>query len=508
MKQSKIFQYLTPCIVGLITGGLGVLAYSPFDLWAFAYLSMAGLIWVATRPARKIAMWATFAWSIAYFCFGISWIHVSMIQFGDVPLLVSYLAVFGLACYLSLYNLLFTFISHRFGLTNPFVLASLFTFTEYLRGWILTGFPWLQFGYSQIDSPFASIAPILGVEGVTFFVVVTSGYLLRIFTKSAQSPNQWRTALATFIIVIVAGFGSRFVQFIEWDKNGTNSPLTVSLVQGNIEQKMKWDPAFFNSTVQTYVDLIKPLIGKSDLIILPESAIPDLESRIQPLLQQIQQAGAAKGSEVIIGTLHQSPQGLFNSAVVLGNPQQPYVMETSPRYNKAHLVPFGEYVPFGNLLDFLREVFVLPVNLTQGEFIQKPLIAKQQRFTMAICYEIIFGDQVQQNQKASNADYLLTISNDAWFGTSIGPWQHFQMARMRALELGKPLIRSTNTGVTAVVDPFGQVLAQIPQFEATVLTTQINQAKGQTLFSQTGNLLIYGLSLLIFALGLARKARR
>lgn len=156
----------------------------------------------------------------------------------------------------------------------------------------------------------------------------------------------------------------------------------------------------------------------------------------------------------------------------------------------------------------MREVFVLPINLSQGTFIQSPLQAANRAFNLAICYEIIFTDQVQQNQKAHQADYLLTISNDAWFGTSIGPWQHFQMARMRALELGKPLIRATNTGITAFVDAYGKVTAQAPQFEATALTASVPAMKGQTLFAQYGNSLLYVLCVLLLLLGaVMRKVR-
>ena len=168
-------------------------------------------------------------------------------------------------------------------------------------------------------------------------------------------------------------------------------------------------------------------------------------------------------------------------------------------------MPFGEYVPFGSVLDWMREVFILPINLSQGEFVQPALQTKNTRFNLAICYEIIFGDQVQQNQKNHNSDYLLTITNDAWFGTSIGPWQHFQMARMRALELGKPLLRSANTGITAIVDANGKVVQQLPQFEKGVLTAQISPVISKTPFSLWGNTVLYSLSALIVALAVMRR---
>lgn len=507
MNFVKNSSNVTACIIALLFGTVGTLAYSPFNYWLIAFLSAGSLIWSATLKQRKTALWATFAWSIGYFCVGINWVHISMIQFGGVPVIVSYLAVFLLACYLAIYNLLFTYISHRFHLQNPFILGALFTFTEYLREVVFTGFPWLQFGYSQIDSPFWGIAPILGVEGLTFFVIVVSAYLVKFIKwtlthqKGAEKIVWVKVHSIIFAVTLLLTFTTQFLEFVQKDEQ--KQPLVISLVQGNIEQKMKWDPQHFNHTVQTYVELIKPLLGKSDLIVLPESAIPALEEQIQPLLMDFQRAAETKNSEIIIGTLYQNPrQELFNSAVLLGNPAQPYIGTETNRYNKHHLVPFGEYVPFGSVLDWMREVFVLPINLSQGDFVQQPLFAKNQKFNLAICYEVIFGRQVQQNQLAQNADYLLTITNDAWFGSSIGPHQHFQMARMRALELGKPLIRAANTGITAVVDASGQISAQIPQFREGVLTAQIQPTMGQTPYGQFGRWLLYSLCFVLIGFAL------
>lgn len=498
MNFVKKTSILTACLFAFLFGSIGTLAYSPFDVWIISFISAAGLIWAATLEQRKTALWATFSWSIGYFCTGVSWVSVSMTQFGGVPTIASYFAVFLLACYLAIYNLLFSLLSAKFKLTNPFALAAIFTFTEYLRGIVFTGFPWLQFGYSLIDSPFAYIAPILGVEGLTFLVITTSCYLVSLLK---QERRRIIPSIATLVVILSLSFSTRFISFVQIDRE--KQPLTVSLVQGNIEQKIKWDPQHFRQSVQTYERLLAPLLGNSQVIILPESAIPALENNITPMLKALDQAGAKSNSSIIIGTLYQNEQEeLFNSAVLLGAPETHYSATLNSRYNKHHLVPFGEYVPFGSMLDWMREVFILPINLSQGSFIQNSILTKNNRFNMAICYEIIFGTQVQQNQKAQNADYLLTITNDAWFGSSIGPWQHFQMARMRALELGKPLLRAANTGITAIVDPHGKVAYQLPQFTANVLTATIQTTKGDTLFKQFGCWLIYGLSALCFILGL------
>lgn len=508
MKKVKNSAKLTACAVAFVSGGIGVFAYSPFDYWWISFISAAGLVWIATQFERRAALWTTFLWGVSYFAFGVNWVQVSMIQFGGVPEIVSYVAVLILAAYLALYPLLFTYIVGRFRVNNPWVMATVFTFTEYLREVVFTGFPWLQLGYSLIDSPFFGIAPIFGVEGLTFFVLVASGYFVQIFCNSAKKLEILTACVSLFVLIVGGAVTQRF-QFVE--VNTQQKPLAISLLQGNIEQKMKWDPNHFQETIRTYERLFTPLLGKSDLIIFPESAIPAVEQQIAPLLAQLHQAGVRHGTEMIIGTLYQSDNGLFNSAVALGNPEQPYSLETSPRYNKHHLVPFGEYVPFGRALDWLRDVFILPVNLSQGEFIQKPLLAANHRFTMAICYEIIYSEQVQKNAKAYQSDYLLTISNDAWFGESIGPWQHFQIARMRALELGKPLIRATSTGVTAFIDHKGKVLAEVPQFSELALTYTLPVVEGKTFFAEWGRRGIWaigGVILLLAVIGRMQSRRR
>lgn len=489
---------LTACFAGLISGGIGILAYSPFDYWWVSLLSAAGLIGISRLQQTKAALLGVFVWAVSYFAIGVNWVHISMIQFGGVPEIVSYLAVLLLAVYLALYPLLFSYIIQRFQMSNVWAIAAIWTITEYLRGVVFTGFPWLQFGYSLIDSPFSGLAPILGVEGLTFFVMLVSGYLVNLVKNS-----QKMTACIALFAVILVAFTSQWLQWVKPDEQ--QKATTISLVQGNIEQRMKWDPEYFDQTIDRYFQLIGSVIGQSELIILPESAIPATERQIQPLLVQLHTAGLKQGSELIMGTMYQNTQGLFNSAVVLGSADQPYSPDTAMRFNKHHLVPFGEYVPFGQLLDWMRDVFILPVNLSQGEFIQPALQAAGRKFNPAICYEIIFGNQLQKNQQAHQADYLLTISNDAWFGTSVGPWQHFQMARMRALELGKPLVRATNTGITAFVNGHGQIEKQAPQFETLVLTHTIFPFKGETPFAIWGNWAVYGLSLVILLFNFVRR---
>ncbi|PJG84497.1 apolipoprotein N-acyltransferase [Conservatibacter flavescens] len=492
--MGKIFYYLT----ALFSGGIGFLAFSPFDLWGVAYLSLIGLLIVVKNPHKKTALWGAFLWGLSFFSVGVSWLNVSIHQFGGAPLIVSYLLVVLLSAYLALYPVLFAYIIQRFQIQKLAMYPVVWTFTEFLRGWVFTGFPWLQFGYTQIDSPFAGLAPFFGVTGLTFFVVWSSAVILNSLSAIFKGPR-WNIVIANLCMLLVVGSVSVYAGKQHFVKEVPEKALTITLAQGNIEQNLKWDPDYLQRTLDIYFQQIAEHLGQSDVVILPEAALPTLENRIAPLLQDLQQAAQEKGTEIIIGTVYQDQTiaRLFNSIIVLGNQEKPYGDETKNRYNKHHLVPFGEYVPLESILRPLGTVFNLPMsNFQQGDIVQSPLFSKERYFTPAICYEIIFGSQLQENIQ-KQTDFILTISNDAWFGHSIGPWQHLQMARMRALELGKPVIRATNTGITAFIDAKGKIIAQAPQFEQVTLTQRVMPTTGRTPYAVFGNHSIYILSLIL-----------
>ncbi|OOF70548.1 apolipoprotein N-acyltransferase [Rodentibacter caecimuris] len=497
-------------IIAVISGLLGVLAFSPFDYWGLAYVSLFGLIYIAKTPKKSTALWATFLWGISFFGFGVNWLNVSIHQFGGASLIVSYFLVGLLAAYLSLYPLLFTYLIQRFQVKSAVIFPVIWTFTEFLRGWLFTGFPWLQFGYSQIDSPFAGIAPIFGVTGLTFFTMWGSAVIFGIVFEGRRSTAPGKFIVAYLAQLIVISGLSAYIGKVKFVTSVEDRGLMITLAQGNIEQNLKWDPDYFYSTLAVYQKLISDNLGKTDLIILPESALPTLENHILPFLENLDQVGRQYKTEVMIGTVFQEDQSgkLFNSIIALGGDKS-YTLNTPNRYNKHHLVPFGEYVPLEQVLRPLGSVFNLPMSaFQQGEAVQPSFMAKQRAFTPAICYEIIFGEQVRQNIK-KQTDYLLTVSNDAWFGNSIGPWQHLQMARMRALELGKPLIRATNTGISVFINERGGIMAQAPQFEQTTLTHKIVPTEGKTPYSVLGNIPLYFLSALFVILrGLNHVIRR
>ncbi len=491
--------------LAIISGGIGVLAFSPFDYWLVAFVSASGLIWITKTQKNSTALWGSFLWGLSFFTIGVNWLNVSIHQFGGSPLWLSYGLVVLLSAYLALYPTFFTYLIRRFNIQSAVLFPIIWTFTEFLRGWIFTGFPWLQFGYSLIDSPFAGIAPFFGVNGLTFLVIWISTLLVNnhFAFKDRKILLIWGN-IAIMGVILVAAFLSDKVQFT---KPQPERALTVTLAQGNIEQNLKWDPDYLYSTLDIYASLIREQVSKSDLIVLPESAFPALENQLvaSQFYETLQNVAKQSKTDLLIGSIYldENTGKLLNSLVLVD--EQDFISSQAQRYSKHHLVPFGEYVPLENLLRPLGSVFNLPMSaFASGETVQPNLQIKGRNFNPAICYEIILGSQVQKNLKA-DTDFLITVSNDAWFGESIGPWQHLQMARMRALELGKPLIRSTNTGISVFVDEKGKLIKQAPQFEQTTLTHKLIPTTGKTPYAALGNMPLYCLCLLLLAMRGVRK---
>lgn len=485
-------------------GALATLSFAPYNYWPLALVSLCLLFALLLQQTPKRGALIGFLWGLGLFGTGISWVHVSIANFGGMPWLAGWSLMALLIAYLAFYPALFGFLFNRFNRGRPFHQLMLsgpvfWLILDWIRGWLMTGFPWLWMGYSQIDSPYAAIAPILGVEGITLALVLTSAALV-----AAAYYRNWRPLL----VVALVGAISLLAGQKQWVVPNPDKTVDVAMIQGNVPQEIKWLPSQRWPTLMKYTDLTRENWG-ADLIIWPEAAIPALETQVPTFLQNLDAAARNNHSTVITGILDQNEKGQFyNNILTLGvNAVGPYQYEHAERYSKHHLLPFGEFVPFGDLLRPIAPFFNLPMSsFSRGDYIQPNLEANGYSLAPALCYEVAFSEQVRQNVDY-DTEFLLTLSNDTWFGKSIGPFQHMEIAQMRALELGKPLLRATNSGLTGVVDHHGQIIASIPQFETAVLRTKVTPTEGMTPFTSLGSwpLYVYVLWALTLSWVLARR---
>ncbi|WP_116473722.1 apolipoprotein N-acyltransferase [Zobellella maritima] len=463
----------------LLSGALGVLAFSPFDYWPLALVSLLGLCVTSLDVSPRQAAKTAFVWAMGLFLPGLWWIHVSMTLFGGIPLPGAFLLVALLAAYLSLYTALALWLTNRYAgqqtLRALLVFPVLMVLADWLRGWVMTGFPWLWFGYSQLEGPLAGLAPILGVQGISWLLLLSAG-------ASWLLLQRRRMPLVLGLALWALALGAGQLQWV--------SPTQASrfaLVQGNISQSLKWQPGQLEQSLERHFSLTRPLT-EADVVIWPESALPSSEQHLAPWLKEVDGFMRERGQALLTGIVTRpSEESVYNAVIALGQTRDPYRPENGNRYYKQQLVPIGEFVPFGDLLRPIAPFFNLPMSsFSRGEQGQPDIEAGGRHFSLAICYEVAFPSLVRANMKA-DTDYLLTVSNDTWFGQSIGPWQHQQIARMRALELGRPLIRATNNGVTLVTDEKGQLQASLPQFEADVLEVEVMGTRGLTPYARFGS---------------------
>ncbi|TXH94520.1 MAG: apolipoprotein N-acyltransferase [Rheinheimera sp.] len=490
-------------------GLLNTFAFAPYDWHALPLLTLT-ILAVALRQSQSPAQaaWLAYCYGLGWFGLGVSWVHVSIATFGGMPLIASLSIMALLVAYLSLFPALAAYLAARLAKGQasywPLLLAICWTFAENLRSWIFTGFPWLSVGYSQTDGWLGSYAPLIGETGITFILLFAAGSFAAFFrlttnlsarklnSAQIQRSEQGQLAIAVLLLVLTPVLSA----IKGWQPTGTQA--SVALVQGNIRQELRWAPEQELPTMKKYMQLTRPQLANR-LVIWPEAAIPQLEPDAQAYLFNLDMLAFENQAAVISGILDVKRNGdAYNGMIVVGDTGvkgQIYHYETRNRYQKHHLLPIGEFVPFERFLRDVAPFFDLPnSSFARGEWLQPNLQAKGYQLLAALCFEIAFPRQIRANF-SDNTDLLLTVSNDAWFGDSHGPWQHLEIARMRALEFGRPLLRATNNGVTAAIDADGKVLGQLPQFQDGVLTLDVPLTQGRTLYSLLGDWPLYLLSL-------------
>jgi apolipoprotein N-acyltransferase len=468
-----------------VLAGLAVtLSLAPFNVWPLAFAAPAMLYLAVERGSTGRALTRFYLFNLAMYGSGVTWIYVSIHVYGGASVFLAGLLVVLAVLSYSLIYLPLGWIYARFFRSE--VLASVLAFVglwvlqEWLRSWFLTGFPWLFIGYGLIESPLAGLAPFTGVFGLSLVASLLGVSLLAI-VRARRWP--WLALpAAVFFATLAAGVK---------DVTSLERSVTVSLLQGNVDQHVKWLPASRLPILNHYRAATRDELGR-DLIVWPEAALTVFRQSATSVLKDLNAEAEAAGSTLVFGIPDRNAEGGFqNTVVALGKGEGQYI--------KRRLVPFGEYVPLEGLIRGVIQFFDLPMSRNRpGPWSQPALTAGGLRLSTSICYEVVYPDLVRDT--VAEPDLLITVSNDTWFGESIGPWQHLQMARMRALENGRAMARATNNGITALIDHRGRIVSTLPRFEQGILRGELEVRSGRTLFHRFGSYPVLGLSLILVTL--------
>ncbi|MFN0162952.1 MAG: apolipoprotein N-acyltransferase [Burkholderiales bacterium] len=478
-------------VPALLAGAACTLSLAPFGWWwaQAATLTLLFLLWFGRSARVRAAL--GFAFGLGWFGTAVSWVYVSMHEYGALPMPLAAAATLLFAAYLALWPALAGWLSARLaaGVPDWIIVPAAWCVAEWLRGWVFTGFPWATLGYAHTDGPLAGFAPLVGVHGINLVAALIAVLLARALSAQQAAAGRIRAFLAAAMIC-AAGHA---LQPSEWTQPA-GAPLKVALLQGNIAQQLKFEDGRFENTLETYRLLVEA--NPAPLVVLPETALPRMLLAIpQGYLAQLSELMRRRGADLIVGVPRAETRSrYFNSAISMGasEPQ---------RYDKVHLVPFGEFIPTGFrwFVDLMR----IPLgDFTAGDQDAQPLAVAGQRVAINICYEDLFGEEIIR--QVPKATILANLSNIAWFGDSLAPHQHLQISRMRSLETGRPMLRATNTGYTAVVDHRGRVTHQLPLFMPGALVADVQPTRGTTPYVRHGNWPVVSLAALALLAGAVR----
>ncbi len=479
--------------LAFIAGAVNVLAFAPIGWWPLQILSLTILSVFLLRTA-SIRRSALIGWmyGFGWLLFGTCWLYISLHDYGELPAWMTIIAVAGLALFLSGLMAaaagISAWLKQRWQTSASvhllMILPTLFMLAEWTRAWIFTGFPWLSAGYAHNAAPLGGYAALFGVYGIGLLSAMIAGAL-------ALLPQK-KSLLLIPIVLLVSG---ALLHRINWT-TPFGQLITVRLLQGNVPQDMKFQPERTSTILQRYQSMITA--APADLIATPETALPLLYGQLpSDLIPSLQKFAQQSHSQLLIGVpTSDGPQRYANSVIGVGALPSAF----NYRYDKHHLVPFGEFIPLG--FRWFIDMMHMPLgDFTRGAAQQAPLAVKDQWVLPNICYEDLFGEEIaaQLSGNAAQTTLLLNVSNIAWFGNSFALPQHLQISQMRSLETGRPMLRATNTGMTAVIDPKGRVLQQLDPLTTGILSTSVQGYRGTTPYIVVGNWATLALGALMLA---------
>ena len=484
-------------LLSFFAGCLIFLAFEPFNITPLAALAPAGLFYLLLcAQQRKQHLYLVGSFGFGMFAIGTHWIYYSVHFFGGAhwSLAILLTLLFALLIATSVLPLgLFSYYlrSHSVLIRLLLLFPASWVLVEWFRSWFLTGFPWLLLGQSQIDTPLANIAPITGVFGVSWVVASLAGLLVLL---GIGSNRQRLFALTSSVLIL---FGAWTLGFIQWTQP-IGEPIQVSLLQGNVAQENKWQPEYHQSTLDLYREMTEKS-WDSDLIIWPETAIPDWFGAVsEQLIEPLRSAAYVEQSDLLVGGFYRKGQASYNSIMAIT------AAGGTEIYSKHHRVPFSEYIPFLEYLRFLEQWIRLPYDSVGKGTGKTTLPVAKQIAQMSICYEDVYGNESIAG--LPEATLLINLSNDGWFTDSIEPMQHMQIARMRALEAGRYLLRATNTGISAIVNEKGRIIHTADPYITTIIKGKAQGFSGATPYVLVGNGLIITIMFAILAIvGVIRK---
>lgn len=499
-KKSTARPFAITLLMAFAAGAIFLLALAPYGFWPLAVVSPA-LLYALLLPemSGKRAFFIGEAYGTGLWCFGAFWLYTSIHDYGDTPAWLALILIALMGLGMGLFHGFLALVFNRVVGKQPLSFAALWIVQEWLKTWLFTGFPWLFVGYAFTEQRWlSSLAPVAGVFAVSFVAVLFAASTVELFRRRGG----YMIASMAFLVISIA----LWLINPQWTKPKGTPDLSVSLIQGNIPQDLKWLTEYQIETLKIYATLTRSEWGR-DIILWPESSIPMFQDEAVGFINEMVKMAKATNTTWITGIPYKDEAAFnpktdkyppfYNSVIALG-------AQADGLYKKQRLVPFGEYIPFEGMFDILPNLAGSQdiMSYSRGRDNQSPLQVRGHDLGAAICYEVAYPNTTRKN--AIGTDFLLTISNDAWFGTSAGPLQHLQMVQMRALENGRWFMRATNTGVTAIIDHQGHIVSRLPQFERAVLRGDIQARVGNTPFMSMGHypiLIIVALLLLLSYLG-------